>query len=115
MVEQRRRSIVALDLLLYSKRARKFLRKQEKKNGNVIVINEACQLCGSMALQMSCYECGLLLCQECIEYLNGKSVCSCCLQALQNPRHLATELMFPTGVSQQACPCCGCDWRREAG
>jgi formylmethanofuran dehydrogenase subunit E len=39
-----------------------------------------------MALQMSCSECGLLLCQECIEYLNGKPVCSCCLQELQTPR-----------------------------
>jgi hypothetical protein len=90
---------VAFEPLSYAEQARKFLRKQEKQKGNVIVINEACQLCGSMAIPIGCSECNLLLCQECVEYLNGNPVCGCCLEQLQNPPRLATVLMFPTGVS----------------
>jgi len=99
MVEHRGRIAVAFDTLLYAEQARKFLRKQEKKNGNVIVIHEECQFCGSMALPVGCSECDLLLCQECVEYLNGKPVCSCCREELESPRRLATVLMFPAGVA----------------
>lgn len=85
--------------LLYSQQARKFLRKEEKTNGNVIVIHEECQLCGSMALPIGCSECNLLLCRECVEYLNGKPVCGCCLEELECPRQMARVLMFPAGIS----------------
>jgi hypothetical protein len=83
----------------FQNKQRKFLRKEEKQIGNLIVINEACQLCGSMALPIGCSECNLLLCRECIEYMNGKRFAVAAWRSWRIPRDWPPVLMFPTGVS----------------
>jgi formylmethanofuran dehydrogenase subunit E len=78
---------------------RKSRRRAGKNNSNLIVINEECQLCASIAPPIGCSKCYALLCEECIEYFNGKPVCSCCHDELENPKRLATILMFPGGTA----------------
>jgi hypothetical protein len=88
---------VAFQLQPYPEEKRELRRKQQQNNSNLIVINEECQLCASIAPPVGCSVCFVLGCEECTEYFNGKPVCSCCLEELENPRKLATVLMFPGG------------------
>lgn len=96
MVLSRGRIPVAFEPLLHQEAEREFLRKLEKKDTNLIVINEECQFCGSTARSVACSRCRVLMCEECIEYLNAKPLCSCCLDDVENPRRLATVLIFPS-------------------
>ena len=73
---------------------RKSRRKQGKNNSNLIVINEACQFCESTAKPIGCSQCCMQLCEDCVDYLNGKAICSSCREELESPKPLAKVLMF---------------------
>jgi hypothetical protein len=85
---------VAFEFVPYVKEGRKFRRKQEKNDTNLIVINEECQFCESTAKPVGCSRCYALLCEDCTAYINGKPVCSFCCYELENPKRLAKVLMF---------------------
>ena len=74
-------------------------RKSEKNNTNLIVINEVCQFCESTAKPVGCSKCYMLRCENCIDCLKGKPVCSFCRDELENPKRLAKVLMFPLGTT----------------
>ncbi len=85
---------MALEVQPYLPEGRGSRRKQEKNNSNLIVINEECPLCQSTAKPVGCSKCYTLLCEDCIDYFNGKPVCSFCCDELENPKRLAKVLMF---------------------
>jgi len=90
---------VAFELLPHLPEGRKSRRKHERQNTNLIVINEECQFCESTAKPIGCSKCYSLLCEDCIDYLNGKPVCSFCRDELENPKRLAKVLMFSVGAT----------------
>jgi hypothetical protein len=95
---------VELELLPYQRKSRKSRRKLKKADTNLIVINEECQLCKSMAKPVGCSQCYTLLCEDCVEYVKGKAVCSFCRDELQKPKRLAKVLVFPVGAPSHRGP-----------
>ncbi len=92
---------MAFELQPYVQEHRKSRRKHEKKNTNLIVINEECQFCESTATPIGCSKCYALLCEDCTDYFQGKPVCSFCRDELENPKRLAKVLMFSVGATSR--------------
>jgi hypothetical protein len=69
-------------------------RRRGKNNPNLIVINEECQFCASTALPVACTSCYMQLCEDCVEYFDGRRVCGMCCEILENPKRLAKVLSF---------------------